>query len=118
MCDVYSFPPAQSQLKAENRPLKSRRASGGLLQSLKRGTTVQAGASEEVYGGGVDLVDEGIDGEAAGEVFALVQERAGFSGGLQREPARVFRVAGRLQVGSEGSGRRGQAADRLRERFR
>src|SRR5215212_10050512 len=101
---------------ADSRLLRG--AAGDFFQGAKRGTTVHAGASEEVYGGGVDLVDESVDGEAAGEVVALVQELAGFSGGLQREPARVFRVARRLQVGGEGPGRRSQAAYRLRERFR
>src|SRR5215213_4032492 len=91
---------------ADSRLLRG--AAGDFFQGAKRGTTVHACASEEVYGGGVDLVDEGVDGEAAGEVFAVVQKRAGLPGGLQGEATRVFRIAGGVQVDGEGLRRRGQ----------
>src|SRR5215211_9420444 len=63
---------------------------------------VHAGAPEEVHGGGVDLVDERVDGEAPRQVFALLEERAGLPRRLQCEPACVLWIAGRFKVGGQG----------------
>src|SRR5918995_5567760 len=95
-----------------------RRATGGLFQGLQGLRTIHASAPYEVDRRGVDLVDERVDAQVTRQVLVLLQERAGLAGGLQRQPARlVGRISGGLQVGGQGDGGPGQAANRCGQTF-
>src|SRR5215211_2236820 len=95
-----------------------RRATGGLFQGSQSRRAIHAGAPYEVDRRGVDLVDERVDAQVARQVLVLLEQRAGILGSLQGQPARlVGRISGGLQVGGQGNGGPGQAADRSGEAF-
>src|SRR5215204_6200010 len=97
--EVRSQRPARAQRGRAVRSLP-RRASGDLFQGLQGLRTIHAGAPYEVNRRGVDLVDERVDAQAAGQLFVFLKQSAGLLGGLKCQPSRVVgRNSGGLQVG-------------------
>src|ERR671916_2075252 len=89
-----------------------------LPQGLQGRPSIHAAATENIYGRGVDLVDDRVDRQVSRKVLVLLEHHGGLSGGLERERARVVRGTGGFQVDAQGLRRPGQAADRPGEPLR
>src|ERR671916_3493055 len=89
-----------------------------LPQGLQGRPSIHAAATENIYGRGVDLVDDRVDRQVSRKVLVLLEHHSGLSGGFECERARVVRGTGCFQVNAQGLRRPGQAADCSRQPFR